>query len=226
VHHCYWLQLSHQWRPDTSAAPTSTPAAAAQHDRTSWTDCLQHPTHNASAMRLSLTRPRLALGLPLALQDTMYRVACDALHSGDRCSKKGHTRGNCDLCWFAFGSRTPETLAHLLLDCPFSAPVTQAAHRALIRTTSKVATAAVSRSLAALPSAAFTHTFYLQEPHHLRVPCERPQLGTKRAPGGRGGPRCHGPTLLHFPVKRQCHFRIHPGLTSAALGLSPPSGPG
>jgi hypothetical protein len=89
----------------------------------------------------------------------MYRVACDALHLGDRCSKKGHTRGICDLCWLAFGSRTPETLAHLLLDCPFSAPVTQAAHRALIQTTSKVATAAVSRSLAALPSAAFTRTF-------------------------------------------------------------------
>jgi hypothetical protein len=73
--------------------------------------------------------------------------------------------------------------------------------------------------------------FYIKiiakESHHLRVPCERPQLGTGCAPGGRGGPRCYGPTLPHYPAKRQCHFRIHPRrLTLAALSLSPQSGPG
>ena len=51
------------------------------------------------------------------------RSCSDAYHLGDRCTKRGCTKGICDLCHVFLGQRTPETLRHILLECPFTVPV-------------------------------------------------------------------------------------------------------
>ena len=62
-------------------------------------------------------------GLPPALQETQLRVRSDAYLLGDRCTKRGRTKGICDLCYVFLGRKTPETLSHILKTCPFTTPV-------------------------------------------------------------------------------------------------------
>jgi len=61
--------------------------------------------------------------VPPALQETQLRVRNDAYLLGDRCTKKKCTKGLCDLCHVFLNRRTPETLRHILKDCPFTTPV-------------------------------------------------------------------------------------------------------
>ena len=64
--------------------------------------------------------------LPMAMQETQLVVRSDALHVGDRCVKRGPTKGICDLCYCLLGLRVAETTRHICLECPFTKPVVTA----------------------------------------------------------------------------------------------------
>ena len=67
----------------------------------------------------------------------MYRTQMDALPTGVRCPKKIN-KGLCDLCWFLEGKPQPESIQHILFDCPYAAPGLNA-HRAFILATCSTA---------------------------------------------------------------------------------------
>jgi len=54
-----------------------------------------------------------------------------------RCPKKTN-KGLCDLCWFLEGKPQPESIQHILFDCPYAAPGVNA-HRAFILATCSTA---------------------------------------------------------------------------------------
>ena len=68
--------------------------------------------------------------LPPYLLHSQLLIRSDALHIGDRCTKRSCTRGICDLCFFLRGQHIPETQTHVLLTCPFVQPVQAAILRA------------------------------------------------------------------------------------------------
>ena len=90
---------------------------------TSYSHLLDHPTEKPETIRLAIVTSALDAGLPPLLQETQLLVRSDAYHLGDRCTKRGCTKGICDLCHVFLGQRTPETLRHILLECPFTVPV-------------------------------------------------------------------------------------------------------
>ena len=127
VNHLYFAFVGELFAPIRTMDPS--------HVRTtqtsaSYTHLLDHPTASPEAIRLAITTAALDARLPPLLQETQLKVRADALHIGDRCTKpRGATKGKCDLCYFLLGSSVPETLDHILLTCPFTAPVVTAVWR-------------------------------------------------------------------------------------------------
>ena len=74
-------------------------------------------------VRLAIATAAIRARLPPILQETQLQVRSDSLHVGDRCTKRGPTKGICDLCYCLLGARTPETTKHICLDCPFTRPM-------------------------------------------------------------------------------------------------------
>ena len=85
--------------------------------------CLALREHTAS----------ISPSLPPSRRDTIYKVRCDAFHCGASCLKRGTTKGKCDLCHFLLGETRDESLRHILLDCPFSRPITTHVHLELLK---------------------------------------------------------------------------------------------
>ena len=125
VHHIYRAQLSAFYSPVRTLDPNHTPTTATS---TSWP--LDDPDATPQQVRLDLVRGPMQAGLPAHMQETQFMVRNDALHVGDRCVKKGCTKGICDLCYVLLGTRAPETTLHIVRDCPFTRPVTTAVWRA------------------------------------------------------------------------------------------------
>ena len=98
--------------------------------------------------------------LPQSLLHSQLLVRSDALHIGRSCTKRTCTKGICDLCYVLLNRRTPETLSHICLECPFSQPVVTAVWRSIF---SPLAEPHRAAAMAALPV-----TTYIQN-HKLRL---------------------------------------------------------
>ena len=129
IYHAYAAQVSALFHPVRTLDPN--------HNRTTPTSTthihlLRHPTKSVSAVRNVLVTAAMRAHLPPKLQETQLRVRSDAFHIGDRCVKRGVTKGICDLCYCLLGQRTPETLRHILLECPFTKPVITTVWRSIV----------------------------------------------------------------------------------------------
>ena len=121
---------------------------------------MKHSTVTPSAA-CWLCAPPYTLAIPCSLVFTRtINVRSDALHIGHACTKRTCTKGICDLCYVLLNHRTPETLSHILLECPFTKPVVSAVWRSIYFPLAEPHRAS---SVAALP----TDTFIQQ--HKLRI---------------------------------------------------------
>ena len=126
VNPLYLAQVATLYAPVRTLNPNHIPST---HTSSSFCHLLHVPNKTIPEVRLAIATSAMRARLPAHLQETQLMVRSDALHVGDRCVKRGPTKGICDLCYTFLGTRTPETQHHILRDCPFSLPVISAIWR-------------------------------------------------------------------------------------------------
>ena len=128
VNHLYFSQVAHLFRPIRTLDPDHRPTTQTS---ASYTHLLSHPTEPPVKIRQAIIDAPMNAKLPPRFRETQFHVRCDDHHIGDRCVKKGTRKGVCDLCLVLLNRRTPETLRHILLECPFSQPVVTTVWRSI-----------------------------------------------------------------------------------------------
>ena len=118
VSHLYHIQTSDLYAPIRTLDPEHRPTTATSTSYAHLLDVPQQPPVPPAKVRLDITTAAIRAQLPPVLQETQLHVRSDSLHVGDRCTKRGPTKGICDLCYCLLGARTPETTKHICLDCP------------------------------------------------------------------------------------------------------------
>ena len=128
VNHLYFSQVALLFRPIRTLDPDHRPTTQTS---TSYTHLLHHPTKSPDEVRQAIVNAPMDAKLPPRFRETQFHVQCDDHHIGDRCVKKGTRKGVCDLCLALLNRRTPETLQHILLECPFTQPVVTTVWRSI-----------------------------------------------------------------------------------------------
>ena len=128
--HLYFIRLAQSYSPPRALLPPDhVPSASSTY----WSSDIAHLAASVPATDHSVMS--LLAGLlhgpfmTVAARDTLFRVMHDAYHVG---SRGGAAHAHCFLCSRLLNRRVPETLRHLLVDCPFSAPVWTAIHRSAL----------------------------------------------------------------------------------------------
>jgi len=126
VHHLYFLSIASEYQTPRTLAPPR-PHQPANSTSSNWYPFLLNHSITPDKIRSQLFKIMHSQHITAKLRETLYPILHDALHIGNRTGSASTTNGStqryCAICLKKLGTRVPESLLHLLLDCPFSVPV-------------------------------------------------------------------------------------------------------
>ena len=136
VHHIYFLNVASEYQTPRTLDPPR-PNQPATSPSSNWYPLILNHGIAPNKLRSQLFKIMHSTFMTAKLRETLYPILHDALHIGIRAGSSSTARGNtrrfCAICLKKLHKQVPESLLHLLLDCPCSIPVWTSLQRDSIR---------------------------------------------------------------------------------------------